>query len=334
MTKVPNHILLGDIGGTNARFALSTDDRLGPSATVQVNAHRGISDAIQAFLIKQGETIQLSGIALAAAGAVEGDRCVLTNSPWVIDASELRKTFKVARVLVVNDFEAIAWSLPQLGSSDVVAIGGGAGLSGAPMAVLGPGTGLGVSCLICGPGRPHVLRTEGGHATLPATTEQEGAIIAQLRQRFGHVSIERVLSGDGLVNLYQAMAALDRVAAPPRSAAQVTEAALAGACAASRAALEAFCAMLGTVAGNVALTFGARGGVYLAGGILPRIVPFLAQSEFRARFEAKGRFDAYLRAIPSRVIVHPVPAFLGLTSLMAQAGSGPSGLWGQTGPTP
>jgi glucokinase len=165
-----------------------------------------------------------------------------------------------------------------------------------------------------------VVSSEGGHATMPAASAREDAVLDFLRRRFGHVSAERVLSGPGIENLYQAIAAIEGPSTEPRNAAEITGAALKGECPTSRAALHMFCAMLGSFAGNVALTYGARGGVYIAGGIAPRILDFLSASEFRQRFEKKGRLRAYLESTPSHVIVHPAATFLGLTSLLATGG--------------
>jgi glucokinase len=194
-------------------------------------------------------------------------------------------------------------------------IGGGNPAAGAPKAVVGPGSGLGVACLIPRSEKPVVISSEGGHATLAATCEREDRIIGQLRQRFGHVSAERAVSGMGLENIYQAIAALDGVDIPSRSAAEITKSALRSESQVAREALHVFCAFLGSFAGNVALTFGARGGVYVAGGISPRILDFLVRSQFRNRFEAKGRFQSYLETLPSYVITHPAAAFVGLKSL-------------------
>jgi glucokinase len=160
-----------------------------------------------------------------------------------------------------------------------------------------------------------VIATEGGHATLATTNLRQDAIIQRLRTRFEHVSAERVLSGDGLVNLHNAIAAIDGRAVPQRNPAQVTDAALRGSCPVSREALDTFCAVLGAVAGDLALMFGARGGVYIAGGIVPRFADHLARSTFRAQFEAKGRFRDYLAAIPVQVILKADAAFIGLASL-------------------
>lgn len=180
------------------------------------------------------------------------------------------------------------------------------------MLVLGPGTGFGASCLVTRNAARLAVITEAGHATLPAESEREERAINHLRRQFGHVSIERVLSGSGLQNLYEALAAVDGVEAPQRDAAGITGAALEGNCRFSRAVLEMFCSLLGSVAGNLALTFCARGGVYIAGGIVPRFPEFLAASPFRTRFESKGRFQDYLQNIPTSIIVRPDASFQGL----------------------
>jgi glucokinase len=189
-------------------------------------------------------------------------------------------------------------------------------MSDEPMLVLGPGTGLGVACLIPSDDNRIVIASEGGHATLAGTCDAEDAIIEYLRKKFQHVSAERVISGSGLENIYQAIGAIDGIDTSPLTAAQITESALAGGCPVAHRALKMFCAFMGSFAGSAALTFGARGGAYIAGGIAPRIVEFLAQSEFRERFEAKGRFRPYLEAIPSSVIIHPAATFLGLKSFV------------------
>jgi glucokinase len=252
---------------------------------------------------------------LGVAGPVENGQCTLTNSSWVINAAELRKTFGWTHVRIINDFEAIAWSLPHLAPSDLYMVGRGKAVPTAPAAVLGPGTGLGLACLVPRPDGAIVMASEGGHATLPGSSPREDAIIAHLRERYEHVSAERVLSGGGLVNLYQAIGSIDRLSVMERSAAEITAAALDGICPICRQALDMFCAMLGTIAGNAALTFAARGGVYIAGGIAPRIVDYLANSPFRRRFEAKGRFKAYLSGIPTGVIIHSEPTLVGLQCL-------------------
>ena len=306
------HVLLGDIGATNARFARLTDGVVGAVDTITVADHPRFTEAVEAFLGRQGSRTPTTGAVLAVAGPVENGRAALTNCPWVIDAVELRSTFNFARLRILNDFEATAFALPHLTTADLHPLGGGKAIPGAPMAVLGPGTGLGVACLVP---PDTVIPTEGGHVTLPATSAREEAIIDHLRQEFGHVSAERAISGMGLENLCRAIAAIDRLDVRECNAADITKNALDGTCPASRAALDMFCAMLGTVAGNIALTLGAQGGVYIAGGIAPRIVSHLAKSEFRARFEAKGRFKNYLERIPVNVIMYPNAPFIGLKAL-------------------
>jgi glucokinase len=256
---------------------------------------------------------------LAVAGTVERNRCKITNSPWVIDTEQLQGGFGFHAVRVLNDFEALAWSLPHLAPADLLRVGPGTALAGAPLLVLGPGTGFGAACLVSSRTGAIAIGTEAGHATLPAITEREDAVIAQMRRRFGHVSIERALSGGGLEHLHGAIAAIDRITVPNRAVTDIVAAAQTGICPVSRAALDMFCAMLGTVAGDLALTFGARGGVFIAGGVVPRFAAELAASEFRTRFTAKGRFHGYLDAIPTSVILHPDAAFVGLQAIASGA---------------
>jgi len=190
-------------------------------------------------------------------------------------------------------------------------------LADAPIGLIGPGTGLGVSGLVWSGQRWLPLQTEGGHVSFAATSEREWALSRVLQRRFGHVSPERLLSGPGLVNLYTALAELDAWPAPALQPAQITARGLAATCPHCREALDLFCAALGTAAGNLALSLGARGGVYIGGGIVPRLGDFFDRSAFRARFEAKGRFSAYLAAIPTWVITAENPALRGVATALA-----------------
>jgi glucokinase len=307
------HVLLGDIGATNARFALASKDVLGQVRTFEVAKYPQFEDALTLFLDEVG--LPVEDAAIAVAGPVVQQHAKLTNQAWTIDAGELKTSFGLA-ARIINDFRAVALSLPLLKSGDLVAIGGGKVEEGAPKAVLGPGTGLGVACLANSSADPVVVTSEGGHATLAGTCDREDRIIQYLREKFGHASAERAISGSGLENLYQAIAAIDGLTVGTQSAAEITNEALAGNCKIAHEALRTFCAFLGSFAGSLALTFGAKGGVYIAGGISPRILKFLRESEFRSRFEAKGRFRSYLEAIPSYVIVHPAATFVGLQSLL------------------
>jgi glucokinase len=310
--------LLADIGGTTARFAVLRDNALGPIDHIAVSSHHSVGDAISAFLAQRADSGPLGAAILGVAGPVEGGRCRITNSQWVTDVCELRSRFGLRSATLINDFEALAWALPRLTARDVRPLPGGRAVGGEPMVVIGPGTGLGMAALMRRGTDYVVIATEAGHTTLPGSTAREDAVISHLRHRFGHVSMERALSGPGLENLYSALAAIDGVAVESRHAAEITRAALDGSCSICRCAVDMFCALLGAAAGNLALTFRARGGVHIAGGIAPQLADYLAQSEFRARFEAKGRFRSYLGNIPTSLIMNSDAAFLGLQAI-AQA---------------
>jgi glucokinase len=300
-------VLIGDIGGTNARFALVADGRLHHLGRRRVADFADPESALRDVL--GGVEATVAQALLAVAGPVSAGGARLTNGAWSFDPQGLARELKLARVELINDFAAQALALPALGRDDLVRLAGPAtpADAGGMRAVLGPGTGLGVAALLPD-GRP--LVGEGGHATLAARTDEEWDTLRALQRSYGHVSAERALSGMGLVDLHAVHAA--RLGAPAcRSAAEVTAAAAAGEPAAE-AALSQFFAFLGTVAGDVALTFGALGGVYLAGGILPRLVERARASDLSERFLSKGRFQAYLEGIPLHLVVHPEPALLGL----------------------
>ena len=309
-----DRVLLGDIGGTNARFALLDGGTIDHVEHLKVADYPTIDDAITEFLARHAAGGAPGAAVLDIAGPIERNRGMLTNSTWVIDGAELKARFNLRSARLLNDFEAVGWSLPALHPDDLFPLGGDAAVAGAPMLVIGPGTGFGAACYLPGDGRPMVAVTEVGHATLPATTAREAAVLAKMRERFGHVSIERALSGMGLENVYRAVAAVDGVTVSPRDAAAITSAALDGSCTTSRATLDMFCAWLGAVAGNLTLTFCARGGVYIAGGIPPRFPDYFARSDFRRQFESKGRYDSYLRPIPVHLVTKPDISFLGLKS--------------------
>jgi len=309
--KVRHPILLGDIGATNARFAELIDGELGRVTSFHVARFPKVEDVLRTYLSDYASTQGFTNVLLAVAGPIDHGRAMLTNTPWIVDPRDLKVSFGFD-VQIANDFEAVAYSLPSLATADLMQIGQGKAEKGAPKVALGPGSGLGMACLIEREGKRVVVASEGGHASLAGNSDREDAIIEMLRRRFGHASAERAISGPGLENTFQAIVALDGVDMSQMSAAEITQRALKNECKVAHEALGTFCALLGSFAGNIALTFGARGGVYIAGGISPRIVDFLARSQFRARFEQKGRFQGYLEQIPSYVIVHPAAAFLGL----------------------
>jgi glucokinase len=309
--------LVGDIGATNARFGLvSVDGTLLHSRTLPDEGYPTIEDAITAFLTERGELPMPRQGAIAVASAITGDRVGMTNHPWNFSIRALATRFGFDRLEVINDFTALALALPHLKPEDRIRVGSGDAVAGAPIAVLGPGSGLGVSGLIPSGKSWVALTGEGGHVTMAPATDRESAVLDRMRRHFDHVSAERALSGPGLVNLYNALAQLDAIPSRGYTAAQITDLAMSGSDGLCVETTAMFCAMLGTVAGNLALTLGARGGVYIGGGIVPKLGETFLRSSFRQRFEAKGRLEAYLAAIPTFVVIHPLPAFIGCAALL------------------
>lgn len=319
--------LLGDIGGTYARFAIATEPgaRPGRVRTLVCADYAGPEQAIRAYL--DLECVELPAVAaFGIANPITGDLVAMTNHQWRFSIEALRCGLGLERLLLINDFTALALALPLLQPSEVEQVGAGAPQPDQPIGLIGAGTGLGVSGLLPGPGGHVPLTGEGGHVSLPATNDREASLIALLAQRYGHVSAERVLSGPGLVALHDAIRQLD--GAPPETlaSAEISRRGLAASCPHCVDTLSCFCAMLGTVAGNLALTLGAHGGVYVGGGIVPRLGHFFSESAFRQRFESKGRFSAYLGRIPTYVIHASNPALLGASRALDLPFSG-------TGPT-
>ncbi|HXP03921.1 MAG TPA: glucokinase [Stellaceae bacterium] len=311
--------LVGDIGGTNARFGLVEPDGSLLHSSVLADAdYAGLGEAIEAYLAGRGGLPRPRQAAIAVASPITGDAVRMTNHPWAFSISELRSQLGFERLEVINDFTAQALALPHLGPGDKTAVGSGKAQPEAPIGVLGPGSGLGVSGLIPVGERWIPLSGEGGHATMAPVTERESAALASMRRHFDHVSAERVLSGPGLVNLYNALAEIDGVPAVQYTAAQITDVEVENEDPRCRETTEMFCAMLGTIAGNLALTLGAKGGVYIGGGIVPRLGERFAASQFRERFEAKGRFREYLAPIPTFVVTHKLPAFLGCAAKLRE----------------
>lgn len=308
---------MADIGATNTRCALLDDkgQELAPEEFENAD-FTSLSGVLRIYLDHRRASDRPTRAALAVAAPIVGDEVRMTNIGWRFSQSALKEELELKHLQVVNDFAAVAWALPLLKPSDVVRIGGGESVPRAPLATLGPGSGLGVSALVPATDGWAAVTGEGGHATMPAATREEQDVLALLRERFdGHCSAERVLSGPGLVNLYVALAELAGRGQPTVNPEDVTHLAKQGEPLA-RKTLAMFFAMLGTIAGNLAVTTGARGGVFIAGGIVPRLVEQLRKSDFRARFEAKGRYRDYLAPIPTQVITAPLPAFRGLKYLL------------------
>ncbi|MCY3980973.1 MAG: ROK family protein [Alphaproteobacteria bacterium] len=302
--------LLSDVGGTNIRFALCRDDGpLQALAEIVADDCPSFEDAAQHYL---GET-EVDLVAVAVAGPVTNGCAVMTNRDWIIEESSIADALGVEWVRLLNDFEAQALALPCLGDQDLSPVGKAFRPEArAPKVVLGPGTGFGAAALLPAPGGGWLpVCGEAGHMTLAAANEAEAVLLAGLRQEFGHVSVERIVSGGGLVLLYSVLSGERKAVSDP---AEVTARATAGDPLAI-AVMGHFTRFLAAAAADLALVFAAKGGVYLSGGILPRLGVHLDPAAYLDRFTDKGRFRDYLSAIPSAVVTHPAPALAGLAAV-------------------
>jgi glucokinase len=308
--------LIGDIGGTNARFAIAEGGKYRQLKHVENEHYPSLHDAMEDYLkaLPQAERTNLAG-ALAIAGPVLGDRISLTNKAWSFSIEDLKQSLHLTTLAVVNDFAANAHAIPHLTPQQKFAIGPAIANAHGNIGVIGPGTGLGMSSLISNGDGWTLVVGEGGHATLAASTEEEFAIIQMLWKRWSHVSAERVLSGAGLVNLYEALCAIRGIEPLMLSPADVTRRAMDRSDEICVRAFDRFCEFLGSVAGDLALTISAFGGVYIAGGILPRFKEAFAASAFRQRFEAKGRFASMLAKMPTWLILEESPGLIGLANM-------------------
>jgi len=309
--------LLADIGGTNARFALA-DEAVGvlkECLTVSVSDHATFTSALEFYLTKiaaLGEWEQFPvDVCLAVACPTDQDNATFTNSSWCIDRRGLAELLNTPNLKLINDFEAIGHAVPHLQQGDWQQIGTGKARPDSAIAVLGPGTGLGVCAVVPGVPAPRVLAGEGGHVDFAPVGDTEIQILRLLLTRNKRVSLERLLSGAGIENIYWALSQIHDAEHRQSSPAAISAAAVAGDDEIAVETLKVFFRVLGSAAGNLALNYGAKGGVYIAGGIAPRLIDFLRESEFRARFLAKGRFQDYLSQVPTRVVTRDSPGLLG-----------------------
>lgn len=309
--------LIADIGGTHARFALvpAGDDRPARVRSLPCAGYPDFAAAARAYLEMEGEPRPREGLC-AIANPVTGDALAMTNHPWRFSIEAARRALGLARLRFVNDWAAQALAIPHLAAHEREAFGGGEPRPGYPVAVLGPGTGLGVSGLVPSPAGWHAIEGEGGHVTWSPVTDREMALAAEIRRRHGHCSAERVASGIGLMTVHQALAHLDGDAeAQPPEPREITRRAGEG-CPRCRETVEHFTLALATTAANLAITLGALGGTYLGGGILPRLGALFDRAAFRARFEDKGRFRGYLAGVPTYLVHAEHPALLGLAKAL------------------
>jgi glucokinase len=314
--------LLADIGATHARFALeSAPGVLRDVAVLLCDDYTGIVPLLHAYLA-QTDGVRISHAAFALANPISGDSIRMTNRDWQFSTEEVRRELGLSTLLIVNDFTALAMALPGFKPEDLLQVGGGSAAPHAVAGVLGPGTGLGVSGVIPTVDGFVTLGSEGGHVNFAPADEREFAILQYAWREWQHVSNERLISGPGMEIIYRALAQRNGVRipedAPARDAAAIVACALDDGDALCLEVLEAFSAMLGGAAANLAVTLGAFGGIFIGGGIVPRIARWFEQSPFRTRFEAKGRFSSYLAQIPTYVIMTPNPALRGVSSILTE----------------
>jgi glucokinase len=320
--SMPEAILVADIGGTNARFGVWHDGALHFEQVLKCRDYSGPAAAAGKYLqdlraLKSPPVPRVA--AFAVAGPLLSDRVALTNNGWDFSAAETRAALGLERLMFLNDFTALALAVPELKDNERYQVGGGAALARSAIGVIGPGTGLGVSGLLWTGDQCLALQGEGGHATIPPVTEREMAVVTRMHRLYSHVSAERILSGDGLELLHRTLAQLDDLPPGELPAGEITRRACDGSDARCRDTVSMFCGLLGTVAGNLALTLNARGGVYIGGGIIPRLGEFFATSPFRSRFEAKGRYTTFLASIPVYVITAQYPALTGCVQAFTHA---------------
>ena len=316
-------IAVADIGGTHARFALAEIDAghvvsLGEPVTLKTAEHASFQTAWEEFGRRSGRGLPDS-LGMAFAGPVGGELLKLTNNPWVIRPALMEEKLGVTQYRIVNDFGAIAHAVAEFGEGDF------SHLCGPEIAlpregvttILGPGTGLGVAQLLTDGEHSHVIETEGGHVDFAPLDSLEDQILGHLRRSFRRVSVERIVSGSGLVNIYTALAAIEGRAVKPPEDTALWSAALEGSDALAAAALDRFCLAMGAVAGDLALAHGANG-VVIAGGLGYRLRDHLHKSGFDDRFIAKGRFERRMEAIPVKLVTHPQPGLFGAAAAFAR----------------
>jgi len=309
--------IVADIGGTNARFGLVTSVNHKAQEFVVENQHtfasaefEGVEQAVACYQETLGGE-KVGGACLAVAGPVAGDHIKLTNLNWNICVSEAQRQLGLSKLQIINDFAAYAYAIQYLDQRHLRTINEGAGIADSPIAVVGPGTGFGVAALVKQNGRTNVLASEGGHMSLAANTALQAAVKEQLSRKYSLVSIERVFSGPGLRHLYHALAAVEGAKTQAYRTSEISHRALDGSDEMCQRTLALFCSWLGSVIGDLALALGARGGVFLGGGILPRIADFLLESDFQQSFKAKDQMSHYLADIPVQLVTEGNSALLG-----------------------
>jgi len=309
--------IVADIGGTNARFGLVTGTnsdqkklQIDQQRTFPSNDFDNLEQVARHYMESLGE-VKLSGACLAVAGPVTGDSVRLTNLNWAFSISDVKRALNLSKLKVINDFAAYAYATPFIDSSNLISLNEGQSIEGSSIAVVGPGTGFGVAALVPNGNSWTVLPTEGGHITLSNKTTLQQSVIQALSTEFSHISIETLLSGPGLINLYRGLAKVEGINPENLRASQISQGALQDPSSLEYRCLKLFCAWLGQAVGDLALALGARGGVYLGGGMLLRFVDFFIGSDFMNRFLAKGQMQEYLHQMPVKLVTEGNSALLG-----------------------
>ncbi|MFA7669742.1 MAG: glucokinase [Burkholderiaceae bacterium] len=311
--------IVGDIGGTHIRFALCRNvhdlNRIWVKRTTD---YPNLEEPLREYLSQEGMP-SIKTAVIGIANPVAGDQIRMTNANWSFSVESTRNNLGLDQLVLLNDFSALALAVPHLPSDELELIGSGKPLRGTPIGLLGPGTGLGVSGLIpTSEGKWIALASEGGHTSFSPCDDTETWLWEEARKVYGHVSIERFLSGAGLQFIHRCLTRQAGLPQETLAPADISKRALEQACPHSMRTLDIFCAILGTAAANLALTLGARGGIFLGGGIIPKLGDYFARSPFHARFHDKGRFGEYLEAIPVHVIRSPYPGLVGAAAHLIQ----------------
>ena len=317
--------LVADIGGTNARFSALLDDG---SLESEFEFHHSVEEYPQFADLIDGLLAEIAtatgwdnapaNVCFAVACPADNEEISFTNSHWQFTKTHLKQLLGCENLSVINDFEAVAHGITELDDSDLVKVGGGDAVSTKPIGILGAGTGLGVAGLVQRADSYDVIDTEGGHADYPPIDEMQSKVVNSLRERYGRVSLERLLSGKGILNIYTALCSVEAVEVEFETPAEVVAAALDKSDSKALQTLNMFCEGMGSAAGNLALTFGAKGGIYIAGGVIPRFQEFFINSGFRSKFEDKGRFVSYLQPIPVFIVVRSNLGLLGAAKKLQQ----------------
>ena len=321
MSKLIN--LVADIGGTNIRLALiGQSGELSQLAKFECGKFNSLESILSHYIEQQKISDFKINACLAIACPTDKDEISMTNLPWKFSQSKLKQSLKLNSLFFINDYTAIAHAIPLLTEDQKVQIGEGSAIRKKTISICGPGTGLGVANLVNVNDFWHCLSGEGGHVDFAPVDEDEVKILSFLLEKKQHrISYEQLLSGKGLEQIFQAIVSINGLDIKPLSAGEISAKAIENSCDICSQSLEQFCKVLGSFAGNLALTLGSFGGVYIAGGIVPRFIDFIKNSGFRQRFEAKGRLSSFIQDIPTYVITEPQPGLLGAAAYLAQQSS-------------